>query len=81
LHTVQYTVTGFIGNIVIQATLATLPTEQDWFSVSSTQLTSTGQDSEYYSGSFVYNFTGNYVYVRAKVEFTDGSINLITLNH
>ena len=81
LHTVQYTVTGFIGTIEIQATLATSPSADDWFSVSSTQLTSDNDSSNFNTGSFLYNFTGNYVWVRAVVEYTDGTVERITLNH
>ena len=31
VHTVQYDYTGLTGSITIQATLATTPTESDWF--------------------------------------------------
>ena len=33
VHTVQYDYTGFTGTITIQATLATTPTDADWFDV------------------------------------------------
>jgi len=32
-HTVQYNITGFIGTVNIQATLAVDPTDDDWFTV------------------------------------------------
>lgn len=83
LHTVQYNLSGdgesntFRGRIVIQASLATTPGTSDWFDVSATDQTYTGS-----SGSFIYNFTGNYVWVRAYVEdWTDGNIASIKLNH
>jgi len=75
-HTVQYNLTGFTGSVIIQATLATNPSASDWFSLSVTQHTGTGS-----TGSFLYNFTGNYVWVRAQVAYTDGTINSILLNH
>jgi hypothetical protein len=82
LHTVQYTVIGFIGSISIQATLATNPENNDWFIVSGTTHTSTAVDSDESDGAFIRNFTGNYVWVRAVVkDWTDGSINSILLNH
>ena len=82
LHTVQYAVDEFIGSIKIQATLATSPGADDWFSITNTIHTATADDSSNASdGSFLYNFTGNYVWVRAVVEYTDGSVNSITLNH
>ena len=78
VHTVQYNLANeFRGRIVIQATLATLPGSSDWFDVADTENTYTGS-----TGSFMYNFTGNYVWVRAYVDtWTAGTINSITLNH
>jgi hypothetical protein len=77
-HTVQYNLANeFRGRVVIQATLATTPVEADWFDVADTENTYTGS-----TGSFMYNFTGNYVWVRAYVDtWTAGTINSITLNH
>jgi hypothetical protein len=74
LHTVQYTYTGLSGNIIIQATLALEPTESDWFEVHSYSA-----DNE--TGSRISSFTGNYVWIRALVDYTDGTINSIRLNH
>jgi hypothetical protein len=74
-HTAQYTVTGFTGTVNIQATLAIDPTTDDWFTIY-TQAYSTA------SGSFVTNFTGNYVWIRAHISnWTDGAVNSIKLNH
>lgn len=81
-HTVQYNLAGnennaFRGRIVIQATLASNPIETDWFEILETSNTFTGS-----SGSFMYNFTGNYVWVRAYIDnWTDGNIEDIKLNH
>jgi hypothetical protein len=81
-HTVQYTVTGFIGSIVMQATLATEPTSDDWFTLSATEHTSIATETDNSDGSFLYNFTGNYVWVRATASgWTDGTINSVLLNH
>jgi len=80
-HTVQYNVTGFIGSINIQASLSTNPTATDWFTLSSAELVSSNDSSAYNTGSFLYNFTGNYVWLRAVVEYTDGTVNSISLNH
>lgn len=78
-HTVQINVTGFIGTVTIQATLATNPGADDWFGI--VTHTSTGSEETEATGSFLYNFTGNYVWVRATVEYTDGIVNSIQLNH
>lgn len=81
-HTVQVTVTGLIGNISMQGTLAVDPVEGDWFDIPSAMLTSADINSQYNTGSFMYNFTGNYVWVRASItNWTDGTINSIKLNH
>ena len=79
-HTVQYTLNGFIGTVEIQATLSVDPTADDWFTVY-TQAYPVSND-EGTTGSFVTNFTGNYVWIRAYINnWTDGTINKIQLNH
>ena len=81
-HSVQYAVAGFQGKIDIQATLAVDPASADWFTVTGTNLTSTDDSSDYASGTFIYNFTGNYVWVRAYISnWTDGTVSSVLLNH
>jgi|TARA_R110000803_G_scaffold33130_1_gene72663 hypothetical protein len=81
-HTVQYDVTGLLGTVSVQGTLATTPTEDDWFIISSTNHTVSTDTSTDRTGSFIYNFTGNYVWVRAYISnWTDGAVNSIKLNH
>jgi len=78
LHTTQYDLVDFAGIVKIQATLAVEPAEEDWFTV----LEKDHSDSSLTSGSFIDNFTGNYVWVRARIEgWTDGTVNSIRLNH
>ena len=77
-HTVQINVTGVAGTIKMQGTLATVPTDADWFDIDGAEYDSTTAGKE---GAFVYNFTGNFVWVRAHVTYTDGTINSILLNH
>jgi len=82
LHTVQYNLSGFIGKVVMQGTLAVDPDSTDWFDITNTQLDSLTDSSDYRDGGFIYNFTGNYIWVRAYVfDWTDGSVVSITLNH
>ncbi len=76
-HTVQYSVVSFVGTVKMQATLAVSPTEADWFTVPNTEYIST----ESSSGAYIKNFVGNYVWVRAVVDWTAGSLNSITYNH
>lgn len=86
LQTVNMKLTNVTGNIVIEASLATTPTEQDWFRVyrlvananattnSAAQLAST---SSTYS-----NIEGNFVYMRAKVEnFLGGTVQYVKLSY
>jgi len=74
LHTVQYSYDSFSGTIKIQGTLAIDPAEADWFTVH--DYTATTETS-----SKIANFTGNYVWVRTVIEFTEGTINSVILNH
>lgn len=75
LHTVAYFVDGFVGVIRIQATLASEPTEDDWFDVEGTVY---GDGSTVISTPVTYNFTGNFVWIRATVtDFSAGTINKI----
>lgn len=100
VHTVEVQINNFVGDIFIQASLATSPTGSDWFQVPLTLANSeifimdtTGaitrgsvpQVLQYTSPTTTvktYNFTGNFVWVRAIVEnWTAGSINRILFNH
>ena len=74
LHTVQYTYDGLTGTITVQGTLAIDPAETDWFDVHT--YTATEE-----TASKIASFTGNYVWIRAQVVYTDGSVNSVTLNH
>ena len=79
VHTVAYQVANdFNANATIkmQGTLATTPTEDDWFDIANTTFTS---DTSTLTSSF--NFTGNYVWVRSKTQLlTAGTTNSILLN-
>ena len=77
VHTVAYHVLNrgdstddFNGTVKMQGSLATTPTEDDWFDISGTTFT-----SDLSTKIASYNFTGNFVWVRAKVETTNGSSN------
>ena len=76
IHTVQYSYTSLHGTITIQGTLATTPTEDDFFDIANTTFTS---DTSTVTSSF--NFTGNYVWIRSKTEsVTAGTVNSIQVN-
>ena len=77
VHTVAYKVTDTLtGSIKMQGSLATAPSEDDWFDIAGTTFT-TDQSTTISSA----NFTGNFVWVRAKATaITAGTITQILLN-
>ena len=77
-HTVQYNLTGFLGTIKMQGTLAIDPASTDWFDITGTDHT----HGSSVDGTIFKNFTGNFVWVRALVSnWTDGSVQSVLLNH
>ena len=74
LHTAQIHVTGFTGSVVIEATLASDPQDEDWFAVYEYAASNASE-------STVNNFTGNFVWIRAVVTYTAGTINRILVNY
>lgn len=81
-HTVQYSFNGFIGEVYMQATLATDPVAGDWFTIPNTSHVSSSTEDANSSGAFVYNFSGNYVWVRAIItNWTDGTVKSVLFNH
>ena len=78
VHTVAYQVNATLtGSIKMQGSLATTPTEDDWFDLSGTTFTT--DQSTLISTA---NFTGNFVWVRAKAtSVTAGTISSVLLNN
>jgi hypothetical protein len=74
LHTIQYNLDEFTGTVIIEGTLEVDPSDSDWFSVHSYVA---NQETE----NKISSFTGNYVWIRAKIIYTDGTLNSISLNH
>lgn len=68
---------NFRGSIVLQATLATDPSDSDWFIVAGTDATFDGSDQ---TNRFL-NFVGNFVWIRAKLVITQGVLTSIQVNH
>ena len=65
------------GSIKMQGSLATTPTEDDYFDIAGT--TFTADQSTLISTA---NFTGNFVWVRAKAtSVTGGTISSVLLNN
>ena len=77
VHTVAYQVVNlgdstddFNGTVKMQGSLATTPTEDDFFDITDTTLT-----SDQSTTTATFNFTGNFVWVRAKVETSNATSN------
>lgn len=87
LHTVMYTYdSNFIGTITMQASLASAPTEADWFDVEGTTVEQ-DDTSPFYNTNNVsqqsqyFNFTGNFVWVRGVVSIDSGQVDSVYYNH
>ncbi len=77
VHTVAYQVNSSLtGSIKMQGSLATTPTEDDFFDITGT--TFTADQSTLISTA---NFTGNFVWIRAKAtSVTAGTISSVLVN-
>jgi len=77
VHTMAYQVNSTMtGSIKMQGSLATTPTEDDWFDIAGS--TFTADQSTLISTA---NFTGNFVWVRAKAtSVTAGTISSVLIN-
>lgn len=80
LHTVSYTTNGgFIGTLKMQGTLVTDPTDTDWVDIPGTWF---GDNVTVADGTTMFNFIGNFVWVRAAVvAFSEGAINKVLFTH
>jgi hypothetical protein len=87
LQTVNINLTNVVGNIVIEASLATTPSANtDWFKVYELEANANAPANsapQIASNASVYtNIEGNFVYLRAKVEdFAYGIVNFVKLSY
>lgn len=95
-HSIQMSITDFVGTIEVQGSLSNIPTENDWFTIFPRNFTidTTGGlkevSSEFPYANYtaatsnikIYNFIGNYVWLRSKISnWSQGSINSIKINY
>jgi hypothetical protein len=73
LHTVQYNLLDFIGNIKFQGTLELSPTESDWFDIETSYVESHDNLTE----NIIKNYIGNFVYSRCVIQYTHGTIRSV----
>lgn len=86
LQTVNIKCTNLTGNIVIQASLATNPTNNDWFKVyelvANANATPNSAPQLASNASVYTNIEGNFVYMRAKLEgFNNGTLQFVKLSY
>lgn len=75
LQTLTWSITNATGSIVIKASLATDPGNDDWFIVQIIPFSSLTQNS--YA-----NLTGNYVWIKADLtSFTQGVVNHVKVSY
>lgn len=80
LQTVNVKLSGVTGNIVIEASLATTPTSDDWFKVYELEANANANVNS--NASTYYNVEGNFVYMRAKIEdFSSGIVQFVKLSY
>lgn len=86
LQTVAVKLSQVVGNIVIEASLATQPSTNDWFQVYKLEANNNAPANsapQIASNSSVYtNIEGNFVYMRAKIEgFNNGTVQYVKLSY
>lgn len=86
LQTVNMKLSSCTGNIVIEASLATSPTSDDWFDVYKLVANANAPAntaSQLASNASMYtNIEGNFVYMRAKIEdFNNGTVEFVKLSY
>lgn len=86
LQTVNTKLTNCTGNIVIEASLATNPSNNDWFKVyelvANANATPNSAPQLASNASVYTNIEGNFVFMRAKVEnLSGGTVQFIKLSY
>lgn len=86
LQTISLNAINLTGNIVIEASLASAPTDNDWFKVYELDANANAASNtapQIASNASMYtNVTGNFVYMRAKIkDFAGGGVNYVKLSY
>lgn len=86
LQTVNIGLFNCSGNIVLEATLASSPSENDWFKVYELEANANAaanSEPQIASNAKMYtNIEGNFVYMRAKIEdFNGGLVQYVKLSY
>jgi hypothetical protein len=80
LQTISYSLTNATCTLQIEATLASNPTTNDWFTVF--ELTANNDSNTNNTVTSFANLDGNFVYVRAIVkDFANGAVNFVKVTY
>jgi hypothetical protein len=81
LHTVTYKTTqDYVGTVTMQATLSSNPVETDWFPVKDTAKTYLYNQNLQTTSTVALTFVGNFTWVRANVNISQGALLAINYN-
>jgi hypothetical protein len=81
-HTAMITASStFVGTATIQASLATVPTDNDWFNINGATVSYSEMNLRNNQTVDCINFTGNFVWLRGIVRIKAGTVDSILVNH
>ena len=92
LHTIAFYLTGFIGKVYLEGTLATEPTDTDWFVINLDGAVAPLVYAAATTATVARTFEGNFVYLRVRIDrahispanndsLQNGQIIQVLLNH
>jgi hypothetical protein len=71
----------FVGTVTMQATLAAEPIDSDWFDIADTAVSYRQNEIRTTNTVDLFNFTGNFVWVRGHILIDEGAVLSIQYNH
>jgi hypothetical protein len=78
MQTFQYTLDEFKGSIRVQGTLELYPGEESWIDLQDSAIESV--DSTTFSGAFIRNIQGNWLWLRLQYTLDEGIITQVRYN-
>jgi hypothetical protein len=82
VHTAVFTFDNFKGSVKLQATLSLYPSDDDWFDIEyDSGLALESVDSTPLLTTELRNFTGNFIWIRAAYQLTEGTITHIRYSY
>lgn len=92
LHTMAFYLSGFIGKIYVEGTLANTPVEADWFTINLDGATIPLVYAAATTATVARSFEGNFIYLRVRIDrahispanndsMQNGQLTQVLLNH